>query len=216
MLVRAVRVERTAPRELAHKVLADAVAWFLRGDADRPAAPADVVIGHHCPWCAASDHGRPVAALADRESPAVSVSRAGGLVVVAVGHAAAVGVDVEPDDAASFPGFAGVALHPGELVADRGPDRTARQRTRIWVRKEAVLKALGTGLRLDARALRVSGPDDPPAVLGIDAAAAPGNLGTTQQPIWLDDLDLAPGYLVSLAVVGPRRPEVVLQPAARP
>ena len=62
----------------------------------------------------------------------------------------AVGVDVEAAGSASFDGFDDVALHPEERCVDD------HERTRLWTRKEALLKAHGTGLAVDPRTVWLS------------------------------------------------------------
>lgn len=98
-----------------------------------------------CPRCG-GPHGRP-------ELPGLplhaSLSRTPGRVAAAVSGAGPVGVDVETVERTGFDGFAAVALAPGERAAD------LPARARAWTRKEAVLKAAGTGLRVDPRTVDV-------------------------------------------------------------
>jgi 4'-phosphopantetheinyl transferase len=130
--------------------------------------PAAVRLRRRCPRCGSTEHGVPVAARADGGPvPRLSMSRTTGLVVVAVADAP-VGVDVErPPGALPVPRDVLAAGEP-PAAGDHGLLRT-------WVRKEAVLKAAGTGLAVDPRTLCVSdaagrpavahprGPLDPPA-----------------------------------------------------
>ena len=162
--------------------------------------PGLVSVTRACPACGSSAHGRPVALLdgAPRRAPWVSLSRAGDLVVVAVTDAGPVGVDVEAVADEPRPDFASFALHPGERA------ESAWEQATTWVRKEAVLKAVGLGLRLDPREVGVSPADLPPAV-----QAWPG-----QAPAcWLSDLE-RPGHAACLAVLigdQPEVPEVTVQ-----
>ncbi len=152
------------------------------------ARPDLVEVGHACAQCGAADHG----ALVAPSGVWASLSRAPGLVVVAISDAGPVGVDVEAVGAACFPGFDDVALHPGES-AD-----TAWERTQVWVRKEAVLKALGLGLRVDPRRLRVSTPREQAAVLAWDDAdVAPSGR------VRLDDVEVGSKYQAAVAVIAP-------------
>lgn len=168
----------------------DAARDLLRAEvAELTGAAVDqVVIGHECPRCGSSDHGRPVVLGASLH---VSVGRTRGLTVVAVSDAP-VGVDVEPAAAASFDGFDGVALHPDERASDD------LERTRLWVRKEAVLKATGEGLRTDPRGLRV----DTDRVVLADGVSA-----------WVSDLDID-GYAVAVAVLADVEPTVSVRAAS--
>ena len=89
-------------------------------------------------------------------------------------------------------GFAGVVLHPGER-----PPTDVVAATRLWVRKEAVLKALGNGLNVDPRTLRLADPHLPPAVLAWPDPRPPG-------VVQMRDLDAPDGYLAALATIGGR------------
>lgn len=166
--------------DAAHR-LALELATALTGRAAR--------LRHLCPRCGSDRHGVPQVVVGERTISA-SISRAPGMVAAAVALDGAIGIDLERSDAARFDGFDGVALHPAE---PRPADLEAA--TRLWVRKEAVLKALGTGLRLDPRALRLTGPDNPPRVLAWpDPRPA--------EILQLRDLDAPDGYLAALAVIG--------------
>lgn len=154
---------------------------------------AAVLLAHECPRCGGTDHGRPLLLpTAALRSPAqVSLARAGDLSVVAVSEAGPVGVDVEPAGAADFPGFDAVAVHPAELGTDR---------TRVWVRTEALLKAHGTGLAVDPRTVAVD-------ARGLTAWDAPG---APPEGAWLADLDV-PGHVAAVVVLlGGAQTEVAL------
>ena len=111
-------------------------------------------------------HGKPVL---DHPSLHVSLGTTDGLLAVAVTAAGPVGVDGERRDRVDFAGFAGVVAAPGEELSD--PART-------WTRKEAWLKAAGTGLAVDPRTIDASAPPegvqlrDVPVPGGYAAAAA--------------------------------------------
>ncbi len=139
-------------------------------------AVTDVVLGHRCRHCGGDDHGRPLV-LAPAGDLQVSLSRTTGLVAVALSEAGPVGVDVETAGAAAFDGFDDVVLHGSERLRPGEPARTAVQNTRIWVRKEAALKALGSGLRTDPRDLSVSPADAGRGFWSADLDAGPDHQG---------------------------------------
>lgn len=187
--------------------------------------PSAVRTGRLCARCGSTDHGRPVVVRSDGgrgagprwnapdglSDPSVqqpvpvpvhlSLSRAGDRTVVAVSIAGPVGVDVERADAAGFGTFARVALHPEE----RADDPAAR--TRTWVRKESLVKATGDGLAVDLRGIRLSPPDEPPALLDWTSPGAPS------RAVQIIDLAAPDGehYVASLTVLGPERPEVTVR-----
>ena len=175
--------------DLARELLVRAVARQLG------IPPPRVRIVEVCPLCGSSTHGRPTLAEPRGTLLHLSLSRAPGLAAVAVTEAGPVGVDLEEVARTAFAGFAGVALHPAEQ-AD-----TAEERGCVWTRKEAFLKAVGTGVTLDPRTVRVSGPDQPPALL-----EAPAGLLTT--PVWIEYLPLPTGYAGAAAVVASTRPRL--------
>jgi len=77
-----------------------------------------------------------------------SLSRSGDLALVALGEGVDVGVDVEADHALfESPSFQDAVLTPSERACVEkwnAPDRASAVQ-RLWVRKEAIVKALGTG-----------------------------------------------------------------------
>ena len=169
-----------------------------------------VELHRRCPACGSRDHGLPSASwrtapddLRRRVPPRLSLSRTGGLVVVAMTAGHPLGVDVERAGGV-LTGLDGVALASADArPADDG------ERLRTWVRKEAVLKAAGRGLVVDPRAL-VLGP----------ATAAPriedGPAGVLDRPWSLTDLDPVAGFVGALAVqhAGPVRVELREVPLA--
>lgn len=140
--------------------------------------PADVPL--------ADVDGRPVLAIA---GPACSLAHTPGLVVVTVatGHAA-VGVDVEAADRWPLPP---TRTWLTDTEHDRLPapadDATRRDWVRRWTAKEAVAKALGTGL------------GTPLTAIAVDRARAtvPGHDPATWSLHHLDDW---PDHVVTVAV----------------
>ncbi len=148
---------------------------------------ADVRLGRHCQHCGSSRHGRPVVLAGGGEHPpSVSLSRAPGLVLVAVSRDHPVGVDVEQGDAAGPAGAAEV-LHAEERA------RTPSERTTVWVRKESLLKATGDGLLVDPTRIRLTEPDEEPRL--IEWAGGP-----PLPDLWMHDLRID-GYAVCLTVL---------------
>jgi 4'-phosphopantetheinyl transferase len=96
-----------------------------------------------CPNCGAS-HGRP--ALSGAE-PAVqfSLSHGGDLVLVGVA-ATPVGVDVEEVPEVQVAADRTARLHPAEQHEIAAAPRPELAFARVWTRKEAYLKGIGTGL----------------------------------------------------------------------
>lgn len=120
-----------------------------------------VTSGRLCPACGSSAHGRPWLRHAGRLVQ-MSLSRSGPHLLTAIA-ARAVGVDVET----------AVIDVPSELVLAPGE---TDDRARAWARKEAILKARGTGLATPM-----------PAVV------------LTQERWW--DVDAPDGYVAALAVL---------------
>ncbi|WP_190128082.1 4'-phosphopantetheinyl transferase family protein [Streptomyces mashuensis] len=165
--------------------------------------PGDVEFTREpCPCCG-EDHGRP--AVAAPGAPHFSLSHGGGLVLLGVA-AGAVGVDVEEPPAESTVRDVSAALHPAEReeVAAAPPERRAAVFARLWVRKEAYLKGLGTGLgrELDLDYLGNGGPGAPawpegwtvvdvPVGAGHAAAAVRGALSSRYDVRRLDPAGLA-------------------------
>jgi 4'-phosphopantetheinyl transferase len=155
-----------------------------------------VTVGRLCPRCASPDHGRPYLRGWHGARPAaVSLSRTSGTTVVAMWPQGQVGVDVERVDRFTDPGIAAVLLHADEPAA-RPADLA-----RTWVRKEALLKASGTGLSVDPRSVRLDASDGPPRVVRWPEGV-PG-------PGWVVDLGLADGLVAALAGQGTAPPRDV-------
>jgi 4'-phosphopantetheinyl transferase len=120
---------------------------------------ADVTVRHTCPNCGAADHGQPhiEATAVDASQCAVSFSRAAGLAVAAARLGPAIGVDIESIAAVTSHPVQDVLLHPTEHreFARLAASASARYLARLWVCKEAVLKATGDGLRIEPSLIAV-------------------------------------------------------------
>lgn len=157
-------------------------------------APAgDLTLARHCPRCGSDEHGRPH--FAGRRDLAVSLASARGVTAAAVTRGAPVGVDIEHVDEDRFAGIGSVLLHPDERAVG------AAELARTWVRKESLLKALGTGLGTDPRVVHLSPATEPPALLAPLPAGADSG-------VWILDVALVPRLIGSVAVLSSQRPEL--------
>jgi 4'-phosphopantetheinyl transferase len=168
-------------------------------------SPAEVRLVRHCPDC-----GRPHGKVRGPGRLDVSVSHSGNWVIVAACADHGIGVDVEQvDPALDYSGVATLVATDDEiarLTSARVPGATAF--TRLWTRKEAVLKALGEGLRTPMRDFTVSVPGETAAVVSWPSRPdLPGRLR-------LQDLDAGAGYSATVAVLDAQGPLRVLRYAA--
>lgn len=154
-----------------------------------------------CTSCGSTSHGQPrLVPIPGTTATHVSISRSGGVTVVALCAAGPVGVDVEPANAAGFKGFSSVCLHPSEQAA------TTRERTVTWVRKESLLKATGHGLVIDPGTVRLTRPSEPPAVLEWTGPALPA-------ATWMLDVTTIPGHVAAVTVLATSAPELDVRQA---
>jgi 4'-phosphopantetheinyl transferase len=148
------------------------------------ATPSQVPVGRRCARCG-GPHGRPVIVGTDL---GVSVSHARDRVVVAVTRGVAVGVDVE-----EFREIDVDALSSMVLSADEGTSSPTRAGFfSTWVRKEAVLKSLGTGVDVPMTALSLAAVG-----AGTHVASVAGRPGADRVVV---DLDAGPGHAAALAL----------------
>jgi 4'-phosphopantetheinyl transferase len=135
-----------------------------------------------------AQHGKPVLP----GGPGFSLTHAGDLVGVAVHPGGAVGLDVEQvRELGDLPAMVAHVCSPQESVAD------ADAFFALWTRKEALLKAVGTGLASPMSAITLG----PAGVLAWTGDDAP------RDPLWLADLHPAAGYHAAVAGTG-ARPEI--------
>ncbi|WP_422390456.1 4'-phosphopantetheinyl transferase family protein [Arthrobacter sp. N1] len=179
---------RAALRELAAELL-DVGPGRLRSDFSCP----------RCSPAGGSDHGRPGYTVDGVRTPlSLSLSRAAGFVLVggltATGDRAdepqSLGVDLTAVTEVDFDGFDDVALTVRERRAVHGtpPDGRAATRARLWARKEAVAKALGTGFGGGTDPGAGAGPPTG-ARAGAEAHSGPGRGTRPLEPHELDVLD---------------------------
>lgn len=167
-------------------------------------APADVPLRRDCARCG-RPHGRP---RLPGDELHLSVSHSGDWVAVAVTDLGPVGVDVERH--APTAELAETVLSPAEAaVLARLPEpERATALIEYWVRKEAVLKATGDGLRVALSGVVVSAPGEPAAL--ISYAGRPGLV------MALRELSPRPGHAAVLAVAGLTSPPPVTEHDATP
>lgn len=124
--------------------------------------PTQLTIDFACARCG-EQHGPPRILAGPGAGMGLSLTRSSGLIAVAllapeaVGREVRVGIDIDRVDAVGFGGFDEVALSPAESAALAPGDLPAR--ATLWARKEAVAKALGSGLRRDPRQIEVLSAD---------------------------------------------------------
>lgn len=157
--------------------------------ADAVGAPAHALVFDRTCRCGAQ-HGKPVLP----GGPGFSLTHAGDLVGVAVHPGGHVGLDVEQvRELADLAGMAAHVCSPQETAPDADAFFT------LWTRKEALLKAVGTGLATPMSSITLG----PAGVLDWTGEDAP------RDPLWLRDLRPAARY--HAAVAGTGTPPVVTE-----
>jgi 4'-phosphopantetheinyl transferase len=156
--------------------------------ADTVGTPAAALAFDRTCRCGAQ-HGKPVLP----GGPGFSLTHAGDLVGVAVHAGGDVGLDVEQvRELADLPAMVAHVCSPQESAADAETFFT------LWTRKEALLKAVGTGLATPMSAITLG----PAGILDWTGEDAP------HDPLWLADLRPAAGYHAAVAGTG-ARPEII-------
>ncbi len=187
-------VRHRRPEDRARSLVGAALARVLLAR-ELACSPQDVPLDRTCPRCG-EQHGKPrLRGAGDLE---LSIAHAAADVGVVVTRGAPVGLDVDRadgrgprPDAALLP----LVLSPTEL--SRWPAAAGwPELLRVWVRKEAVGKALGHGLALAPESFSVMSTSGPaPVVTGVDDEVHAG-------PVTLLDLPDRRGALAALAVLG--------------
>ncbi len=121
-----------------------------------------------------------------------NLSHTRGFAVILVSPAGPVGIDLEHRDrAATLLDCVDAFCHPDEIAhLPAAPGPRAAALLEIWVHKEALLKAIGTGLSFDPRQLRLHGDG------GISDRPLAGLGDLKRCPLTLDE---APGYRIAAA-----------------
>jgi 4'-phosphopantetheinyl transferase len=139
-----------------------------------------VIVSARCADCGL-EHGRPTIDIGGSPVSA-SVSHTTGSTAVAISSASSIGIDLERLDPRRFAGVEGVALSPAELRRWSALPGTERLRALAeqWTMKEAILKALGTGLRMDPAAVEPPQrtPDGPVELVGRQFVLSRPDVGT--------------------------------------
>ena len=137
-----------------------------------------------CPDCG-RQHGVP--RLLDDHGLHLSLSRSGSVVALALSRSGPVGVDVDQVGGTQFSGYEDVALHADERdqTASGFADATT------WVRKEAALKALGVGLRVD------------PTTFAAPPRRGRPRMVPGMPPVTVVDLDVPMPYAAAVALRSP-------------
>ena len=148
------------------------------------------------------DRGKP--RLADHDEPQFNLSDSELMGIAAVTRGIRIGADIEfSRDGRSFTGIADRFFAKTESTALRAlpPEEQRAAFYRAWTRKEAYLKAWGTGLSFGSNRFTLE-----------FAADGPGRLLTTEMPgddasRWrFKDVDLDPAYTAAICFEGPDRP----------
>jgi 4'-phosphopantetheinyl transferase len=132
----------------------------------RLGCPADAITytRGRCPVCDGPD-GRPMLAGAP-DQPHFSLSRSDGLALVGVADVP-VGVDVQAIPGSEIASDVLRLLHPTERAEIAStPDAAGARFARLWARKEAYLKGIGTGLAHELDGVYVGGETRPGSPAG--------------------------------------------------
>lgn len=159
-------------------------------------AAAEVVVDRTCVGCG-RPHGKTTLKTLGIEA---SLSHAGEVVAVALTTIGPVGVDVERVAEIDFARLDEQITAPGELASASRLEVFQR-----WTRKEAVLKAVGTGMDTAMAEVRLGLAEGGHTVLACPGVA----------DVALRDLDVEDGYVGAVAVVGRAAPIVSIR-RARP
>lgn len=147
-----------------------------------------------CSSCGGVDHGRPGWTVDGEVVPlAVSLSRSGGWAVAAVEDARVtpvVGIDLEQINRFEGTELDATVFTSAERFRIEGQDESGRPllRAMLWARKEAVLKAAGTGLMTD-----------PASVDVLEQQIRVGRRNYVLEDVDPAELELPHGFVVALA-----------------
>lgn len=154
--------------------------------------PAAVILDRTCEACGAP-HGRPRLRSPSTAPLELSVSHSGDRVGVAVAYGTRVGIDVEAIRSdlpiqAIAPSV--LSAHELDVLGSHPPEAQTRRLLEFWTRKEALLKALGVGLRLSPASIETL--QDRPGVTVRDLHAGDGHVAAVavlEAAVLVDELD---------------------------
>ena len=156
----------------------------------QPGDAPEIEVTRQCPGCGSTGHGKPAVA-----GVSLSLSRSHGAVMAAAGpDAARVGADIERFPDTLFNGFDEYAASPAERSELQPGDVPAR--IRLWVAKEAVLKAAGLGLAVEPSAVHLA----PVRTIGsgtLSRAECPGHPGV--HGVMAAAVAAPPGYAAAVS-----------------
>lgn len=182
------RREADQQRFLTGRVLAKSVVAAMFGE-----DPGAITFDATCADCG-KPHGRPTLPGSTLE---LSLTHSGDRIGLALATGVPIGLDVEVTKDRSTDNLISYALTDAErAVLEPLPAEERHQQFFVyWARKEALMKATGLGLKVPLRAMSLSSPGEPPALVSSEHPA----LRPDQARI--ADLDAGPGYRAALAVL---------------
>jgi 4'-phosphopantetheinyl transferase len=182
------RAEDRASRVIAHGMLRALLAGYLGR------APEALRFGQ-------GPHGKPILAARPSERTIdFNASHSGDIVLLAFSGQGAVGVDVEVVRSdIDLDSLSARVLAPEELALLERADAALRPRLflRAWTRKEAILKALGTGFSVEPGGFAAL--TEAPAGAGAPLCRGPAGV----RPLRVADLDVGEGFAAALATERP-------------
>jgi 4'-phosphopantetheinyl transferase len=155
--------------------------------------PRDLGFERYCAACGSREHGKPRLVTAKHgRPPSFSLARNKSFAAIAVCADGEIGVDLEDREEALPATYSW--CHPNEKLqlSSLPPGRAKAAALRVWVRREAILKAMGLGLGDRTQDLDLSGM---PLRLG--------GWATVSQGWHLTDLDNPDRLIISVAAAEP-------------
>jgi len=156
---------------LGRMAIRDAVRDWLWRRGHGPLFPIEIEVGN-------DDHGRPFVRGPFTDDLRVSVAHKEDVAVARVALGRDVGIDVERVEPRGE-GFASIAFTPAERAL-RGGDDADEWLTRVWAAKEALAKALGTGLEGNPRRFEVKEAAGERLLVGMTDRTDP------MEPVWVE------------------------------